>query len=172
MNCLECHGLLRKKNVDSDYQAKLITPFCTLGIRTDEHCVVEIVFLPKSHRESAPRTRIAEEVCVQVRRYIADAAFRFDLPLRRAGTEFRRRVWEKIAAIQAGRTRTYGEIAAEISSAPRAVGQACGANCHPLAIPCHRVVAVNGIGGFARSGGGFLLSAKRWLLEHEHSLGC
>ena len=49
----------------------------------------------------------------------------------------------------------------------RAVGQACGDNRLPIVIPCHRVVAADGIGGFAHATGGYLLEAKRWLLAHE-----
>jgi O-6-methylguanine DNA methyltransferase len=56
-------------------------------------------------------------------------------------------------------------------NAPRAVGQACGANPYPLVVPCHRVVATGGgLGGFNRQGGGFLLDVKRWLLTHENCL--
>ena len=73
----------------------------------------------------------------------------------------------KISAIEAGRTRSYGELARELRSAARAVGQACGANPLPLVVPCHRVLAAGGIGGFAHSEGGFLLEVKRWLLAHE-----
>jgi methylated-DNA-[protein]-cysteine S-methyltransferase len=47
------------------------------------------------------------------------------------------------------------------------VGQACGANFFPLAIPCHRVVSSTGIGGFARNDDGFHIAIKRWLLAHE-----
>jgi len=76
-------------------------------------------------------------------------------------------VWAKIAAIGAGRTRSYGELARELRSAPRAVGQACGANPIPIVVPCHRVLAAGGIGGFAHHEGGFHLAIKRWLLAHE-----
>jgi methylated-DNA-[protein]-cysteine S-methyltransferase len=71
--------------------------------------------------------------------------------------------------IAAGKTRTYGELAAELRSSARAVGGACGANPIPVVVPCHRVIAAGGaIGGFmgARSEG-FELGIKRWLLEHE-----
>jgi methylated-DNA-[protein]-cysteine S-methyltransferase len=55
-----------------------------------------------------------------------------------------------------------------VESAPRAVGGACGANPLPLIVPCHRVVAVNGLGGFnARKDGVDWLPIKRWLLNHE-----
>jgi methylated-DNA-[protein]-cysteine S-methyltransferase len=51
------------------------------------------------------------------------------------------------------------------------VGQACGSNWYPLIIPCHRVTAASGIGGFARHDGGFHQNVKRWLLRHEQVPG-
>ena len=50
---------------------------------------------------------------------------------------------------------------------PRAVGQACRANPCPIVVPCHRVVAVKGLGGFAGDRDGRKLAIKRWLLRHE-----
>jgi methylated-DNA-[protein]-cysteine S-methyltransferase len=100
--------------------------------------------------------------------YLNDPAFAFDLPLRPAGTPFQRRVWAEIATIPSGETHTYGQLAISLKNAPRAVGQACGANPYPVVVPCHRVVATGGrLGGFARERGGFLLDVKRWLLQHE-----
>ena len=66
------------------------------------------------------------------------------------GTAFQQAVWKQLQKIPRGQTRTYGEIAAAIGrpNAVRAVGTACGANPIPLFIPCHRVVARNGLGGF------------------------
>jgi len=72
-----------------------------------------------------------------------------------------------MCAIPRGRTRTYGELAAELGGEARAVGQACGDNRLPIVIPCHRVVAADGIGGLGHATGGYLLEAKRWLLMHE-----
>jgi methylated-DNA-[protein]-cysteine S-methyltransferase len=69
--------------------------------------------------------------------------------------------------IPRGKTRTYGELAKALNGEARAVGQACGDNKLPVVIPCHRVVAADGIGGFAHATGGYLLEAKRWLLAHE-----
>jgi len=82
-----------------------------------------------------------------------------------AGTEFQRAVWQAMLRIPSGRTRSYGELAAEIGNpqAVRAVGGACGANPIPVLVPCHRVLAAGGkIGGF--SGG---LDWKRKLLARE-----
>jgi O-6-methylguanine DNA methyltransferase len=80
------------------------------------------------------------------------------------GTGFQRAVWNEIKKIPRGQTRTYGEIAAAIGhpKAVRAVGTACGANPLPVFIPCHRVTAKNGLGGF---GGG--LPWKILLLKTE-----
>ena len=84
------------------------------------------------------------------------------------GTAFQRQVWQAIAAIPAGETKTYGELARAIGNpgAVRAVGTACGRNPLPLFIPCHRVVAANGgIGGFSAG-----LPWKRLLLSIERPI--
>uniref|UniRef100_UPI00145D05CA methylated-DNA--[protein]-cysteine S-methyltransferase n=1 Tax=Aromatoleum evansii TaxID=59406 RepID=UPI00145D05CA len=111
---------------------------------------------------------LAERAATQLLEWLDDPDRPFDLPLAERGTAFQRRVWSAIAAIPRGAHRTYGEIAAEIGSAARAVGQACGANPFPIIVPCHRVMAAGGgIGGFANSTGGYLLDTKRWLLRFE-----
>lgn len=142
-------------------------PFGLVGVRTEGDSVAEIVYLPRSAGELAPRNRTADNVCEQIARYLADPDFSFDLPLGPAGTPFQREVWRLISAIPRGLTRSYGELAQELGSSPRPIGQACGANRFPLAIPCHRVVAAGGIGGFAHHDAGFHVAVKRWLLRHE-----
>jgi len=140
--------------------------FC-LGVRCDDDAITEIVYL-EPRTELKPHGRLAKEAVRQLRAWLKDPRFEFTLPLQPKGTPFQRRVWEGIAAIPAGATLTYGELAQAIGSGPRAVGNACGANPYPLVVPCHRVVAANqGLGGFARQRGGFLLEVKRWLLAHE-----
>lgn len=129
--------------------------------------VAEVSFLPDQTRPREPGNPLAERACAQVERYLRDSAFRIRLPLKPVGTVFQRRVWDAIAAIPLGQTRRYGDIARELHSAARAVGQACGENRFPLVIPCHRVVSASGIGGFAHEDGGYLLRIKRWLLAHE-----
>lgn len=61
---------------------------------------------------------------------------------------FQERLREALLDIPVGQVRTYGELAVELSSGPRAVGQALGANPVPIFVPCHRVLAINGLGGF------------------------
>lgn len=151
---------------DPAYQAVVSTPTFSLGVRCSEDEVLGIDYI-EPRAEVAPRGLLAKEAVRQLRAYLKDPHFEFTLPLAPAGTAFQKRVWEGIAAIPAGRTRTYGEMATALRSGPRAVGNACGANPYPLVVPCHRVVATQGLGGFARQRGGFLLEVKRWLLAHE-----
>ncbi|MBI4989572.1 MAG: methylated-DNA--[protein]-cysteine S-methyltransferase [Rhodocyclales bacterium] len=154
--------------MSAEFDAVLKTPFGALGVRTEDDAVTEIRFLPPGTPARQPRNALAKHACAQLAAYLADPASGFDLPLKAAGTEFQRNVWRAIAAIPPGRTLTYGEIAKRLKSAPRAVGQACGRNPYPVAVPCHRVVASGGgLGGFANARGGYLLDTKRWLLAHE-----
>ncbi|TCT21332.1 methylated-DNA--[protein]-cysteine S-methyltransferase [Thiobaca trueperi] len=103
----------------------------------------------------------------QLHAYFSDGSARFELPLALSGTAFQQRVWAVLRTIPSGETRTYGEVARVLGSAARAVGQACRANPCPIVVPCHRVVAVQGLGGFSGDTSGSRLAIKRWLLHHE-----
>jgi len=141
-----------------------------LGIRTAGDSLTGIDYLPRGAATLAPLTRFAERVCRQIERYLDDPRFRFDLPFAYRGTDFQCRVWRAIHDIPSGRTLSYVDIARRLRTAPRPVGGACGANRIPLVIPCHRVVASGGIGGFMHSRRGPGIEIKRWLLEHEGAL--
>jgi len=139
-----------------------------LGIRTSAGALVGIEYLPKGERPQAPTEALAERACRQIERYLADAQFRFSLPLAPEGTPFRRRVWDTLSQIPIGESRTYGELARQLHTAPRAIGGACGANPIALVIPCHRVVGTQGsLGGFMGVTEGDPIAIKRWLLAHE-----
>ena len=151
------------------FSAIVAAPFGAVGICTSQGLVSELVYLPPRFDEQAPTDPVAERAAEQVARYLLRADTVFDLPLAPAGTAFQRRVWGAISAIPIGDVLTYGEVARLVQSAPRAVGQACGANWFPLIIPCHRVTAAGGLGGFSNDGDlqGFHVGVKRWLLAHE-----
>ena len=140
-----------------------------VAVATREGRVVGIRYLPPSAAELPPRSELAERAARQLERYLEDPDAKFDLPLLVEGTGFQRRVWDAMCSIPRGRTMTYGEMARKLEGEARAVGQACGDNRLPIVIPCHRVVAADGIGGFSHSTGGYLIEAKRWLLLHESS---
>ncbi len=103
----------------------------------------------------------------QVVAFLEGKRRRFDLPLDLRGTDFQRAVWEAVAAIPFGETRSYAEVAAGVGRprAVRAVGAANGANPLPLVVPCHRVVQSDGkLGGY---GGGLPLKKRLLALEHD-----
>ncbi len=150
-----------------NYQAILAAPFAKLGVRCTVDAVLGIEFLPANTKTLPPKNALAKEACAQLERYLADADFHFDLPLRHDGTEHQRKVWLTMQAIRCGQTLTYGELAVQIGSSARAVGQACGNNSIPIVIPCHRVVSKAGLGGFMHRADEGALDIKRWLLAHE-----
>lgn len=152
------------------YQAIAAGPGFAIGVLCTEEEIVALHYLPPQLGQP-PTNLLAAEALRQIDAYFADPGFPFSLPLRPTGTPFQRRVQAEIARIPSGETRSYGEVAKAIRSAPRAVGGACGANPFPLAIPCHRVVAAGGaLGGFGgkdEADGDWLIDVKRRLLEHE-----
>ena len=149
------------------YDVVIDFPKFKLGVKTREERVVEIIYLPLSAQSLLPKTPLAARAAKQLEHYRENPDATFDLPLLIEGSPLERAVWDAMCAIPRGRTRTYGELARELGADARAIGQACGDNRLPIVIPCHRVVAADGIGGFAHSTGGYLLEAKRWLLMHE-----
>ncbi|MFZ6691664.1 methylated-DNA--[protein]-cysteine S-methyltransferase [Undibacterium sp. SXout20W] len=151
------------------FSAILHAPFGAMGIRVEDQQLAELVYLPPRFKEKAPLDGVSEQVMEQICAYFDNPDYRFQLPMKPVGTAFQHRVWQAISAVPRGEVATYGQIARHIRSAPRAVGQACGANWYPLVIPCHRVTAAGGLGGFAHHDDetGFHLGVKRWLLAHE-----
>jgi methylated-DNA-[protein]-cysteine S-methyltransferase len=113
------------------------------------------------HRDDGAFAAAAE----QLRAYFAGDLTRFDLELDLQGTEFQRRVWNKLLSIPYGKTTTYGRLATELGDpkAMRAVGLANGRNPISIIVPCHRVIGADG--SLTGYGGG--LTRKQWLLAHE-----
>lgn len=95
---------------------------------------------------------LLDEAALQMQAYFDRRLTRFDLPLD-WGDGLHAQVRRAMAAIPMGETRTYGQIAKAVGAPAQAVGQACGANPLPVLIPCHRVLAASGLGGFSARGG-------------------
>jgi methylated-DNA-[protein]-cysteine S-methyltransferase len=115
--------------------------------------------LARGHNAVLERTRI------QLEEYFTGTRREFDLPLEPRGTEFQRRVWQRLTRIGYGDTTTYGALAAELGNpkGSRAVGLANGSNPIPIVIPCHRVIGADG--SLTGYGGG--LHRKQALLDLE-----
>lgn len=89
------------------------------------------------------------------------------LKLLKQGSDYRNKVWAELCRIPFGATITYSALARRIGSAARAVGNACRDNPFPLIIPCHRVVSVSGMGGYAGKTDGDFMTIKARLLDFE-----
>jgi methylated-DNA-[protein]-cysteine S-methyltransferase len=107
---------------------------------------------------------VLKDTAAQLEEYFAGERTEFDVPMELDGTTFQKEVWAELTRIPYGETISYGELARRVGrpKGPRAVGQANGRNPIPIIVPCHRVLAGNGIGGY---GGG--LPMKRTLLAVE-----
>ena len=141
------------------------SPVGNLVIDEDRDAVVAIRWADENAGNGSPLLALAAR---QLDAYFAGALTDFDLPLRPTGSDFERSVWAAMQDIPFGETRCYGDLAAAIRSAPRAVGGACGRNPIPIVIPCHRVLAKSGMGGYSGAGG---LATKKALLALEGALG-
>jgi methylated-DNA-[protein]-cysteine S-methyltransferase len=111
--------------------------------------------------------KVAAHFSAQFECYFRGELADFDGPLASADTRFRGQVRAGLRAIPAGTTLTYGALAKKLESAPRAVAGACRANPLPLVVPCHRVIAAGGAGGYMGQMAGTALEYKCWLLRHE-----
>jgi methylated-DNA-[protein]-cysteine S-methyltransferase len=143
------------------------TPVGRLVLECDGDVLIG-VWLPSEQRHGRRDVDdvppVLKETANQLEEYFAGERTEFDLPMEMDGTDFQREVWAELTRIPYGQTISYGELARRVGrpNGPRAVGQANGRNPIPIIVPCHRVLAGNGIGGY---GGG--LPLKRALLAIE-----
>ncbi len=155
-----------------NFQAVMALPFAIIGLRFAQGKLMSLEYL-ETMAEAGSDDPVVKSVCLQIQQYLASAAspFVFDVAMQISGTAFQKKVLRELSLIPYGETVTYGEIAKKLNSSPRAVGNACRRNPIPLIIPCHRVVAANGLGGYDGDTAGGRLSIKRFLLQHEKASG-
>ena len=149
------------------YDAVIAAPFGRLGVTLQDERLADIDFLGARFPLHAPKEASARRVCRALNIYLQNPKTKFRLPLETGGSDFQRRVWRAMQRIPVGKVLSYGELARRLKTGSRAVGNACRANPIPIVIPCHRVVAANGKGGFMGKTGGRALVIKDWLLTHE-----
>jgi methylated-DNA-[protein]-cysteine S-methyltransferase len=140
------------------------SPVGQLTIDEEDDAIVAIRWADEPAGNGSP---LLAEAARQLDAYFAGQRSHFDLPLAPAGSPFEARVWSAMQLIPYGETRSYGDLASMIGSAPRPVGRACGHNPIPIVIPCHRVLARGGLGGYSGQGG---LATKQSLLTLEGAL--
>jgi len=152
-----------------DYSAVAATPWAAvkLGIRVVDEAITAVDFLPAGADEFIANDHLAAEAVRQLGNYFRDPRRGFMLPLAPSGTAFQQAVWLALQRIPVGTTSSYSALARRLGSSARAVGGACRANRIAVIIPCHRVVAAQGLGGFMGATSGRRLDIKRYLLFHE-----
>ncbi|MFQ5658945.1 MAG: methylated-DNA--[protein]-cysteine S-methyltransferase [Gammaproteobacteria bacterium] len=149
------------------YDVVYRSPLACLGLKMDGACLTALDWLPASSTELPAQSGPAQSVCETLDAYFesATAVQDHDCLFSLRGTEFQRRVWQALQRIPVGLVMTYGELARKLNTGSRAVGQACRSNPVAVLIPCHRVIAANGLGGYM--GDKRQLRIKQWLLTHE-----
>ena len=155
------------KRSSADYDLVLASPVGRLGVRLAHATVSRLDYLPASAPLQAPQTRFARRVARAIEHYFTHPARAIELPLMLEGTPFQRRVWSALQTIPAGETRTYAALAEQLDSGARAVGNACRRNPVSIIVPCHRVVAAGGMGGYGGRTDPRGIWRKHWLLAHE-----
>lgn len=159
-----------KKPATHEFDAVVTAPFGAVGIQVEHDYLTGLRLIPQAQAENVAEycadQPFVQHAALTIQRYLADASVPLDIPFVLQGTPFQQRVWRVMQEIPLGEVWSYGELAERVHSGPRAVANVCGANLLPLLIPCHRIVAKQGLGGFMK-GVAQGLEIKRWLLQHE-----
>ena len=150
------------------YSLVIDSPLGRLGVLVADQQLHRLDYLAASTRRRAAASAFEYRVVQALEDYFDNPQSTFSLPVVLAGTAFQQRVWQALRKIPSGDTLTYGELAARLGSGARAVGNACRRNPVSIIVPCHRVVAAGGVGGYSGSTAGPEISRKRWLLQHEN----
>lgn len=153
------------------YQAIMASPLpgnpC-LGLKIQGDSLMSIDFLEQGYASFVGDEAGAAQAVESLQHYFSygppGTAEPVLLPV---GTPFQQRVWAHLRVIPPGQAISYGELARRLNSSARAVANACRANPIPILIPCHRVVAATGLGGYMGETAGNALAIKHWLLQHE-----
>ena len=146
------------------YVAVFDGPIGKIWVESDGLLITRVSFDALRGR-SAKEPLVLTDAQKQLQAYFDRKRRKFDLPVQRLGTRFQKLVLDAVDDIPFGKTMTYQAIGDRIGgkAIARTVGNACGRNPVPVIVPCHRVIAVDGlltgyVGGLWR---------KRWLLQHE-----
>ncbi|MDH5648758.1 MAG: methylated-DNA--[protein]-cysteine S-methyltransferase [Gammaproteobacteria bacterium] len=143
------------------------SPIGPIGLSLQSDKLRALEFVSASRALRTPAIASAKKVSRQLVKYFSNPKHIFDLELVLEGTPFQKKVWRELIKIPAGKVTTYGDLAEKLGSSARAVGNACRANPIPIIVPCHRVIARSGLGGYMGKTSGSKFDIKCWLLAHE-----
>ncbi|MDQ8039742.1 MAG: methylated-DNA--[protein]-cysteine S-methyltransferase [Rickettsiella sp.] len=157
----------KAKSKHLDFTAIIQTPLGKLGIFASSF-LKQLDFLQDDNTPLyTSKDTLVCQIIREINQYFDSPNFQFTIPYQVTGTVFQKRVWNTLRDLPVGKTTTYGTLAKTLNTGARAIGNACRTNPLPLLIPCHRVLAKNGLGGFGGDRTGKKVAIKQWLLNHE-----
>lgn len=143
------------------------SPLGRVGIATLRGGLSRLMSLSaRQHSIESPEPLVGQ-IMVRLREFFDDSTVPLNIRLCLYGTQIQRRVWRALQRIEVGSVCTYGALGRRLGTSARAVGNACWANPVRIVVPCHRVVAIGGVGGFAGHSSRRLVGINRWLLRQE-----
>jgi len=143
------------------------SPVGKLGICVEGKTLSRLVFLSGRYHLRQPGCAETSRVQQSILEYFDNPHCSPEIDVQLSGTDFQRKIWRALRLIPAGKVITYGVLAERLGTSARAIGNACRRNPVPIVVPCHRVVAQHGLGGFAGDHQGRLVRVKHWLLQAE-----
>jgi methylated-DNA-[protein]-cysteine S-methyltransferase len=146
----------------------IASPIGKLGLTIVNNKLTKIVFLPSKVSLFCTKSSATKQFIAEIKKYFRNPRLGFKLSTQTKGTPLQQKIWRTIKKIPCSKTVTYGELAQKIGTNPRVIGNACRRNPIPIIIPCHRVVATTGYGGYCGSSHKDFLKIKKWLLNHEY----
>ena len=153
-----------------EFQYVLPSPVGKLGLVVSEQSVRYLSYVGDQCKVKIPKNGMAYSVYQQLLEYFQQKRKKFDLPLSPLGTDYQKRVWQRLLKISYGESLTYGDMAEHLDSGPRAIGNACRWNPISIIVPCHRVVSKTDIGGYTGKVAGMTVERKILLLKMEGGL--
>jgi methylated-DNA-[protein]-cysteine S-methyltransferase len=147
--------------------ARIATPIGVLELFAEGNMLASCRILPQETPEMRDgESELLDQAVLQMQDWFAGKRQDFDLPLQPLASPRGEALRAGIISVPYGQTLTYGGLAAQIGSAPRAVGQACKRNPFPIIVPCHRVTTAAGPDNYS---GGSGVETKAWLLDFEQA---
>ena len=139
-----------------------------LGIVVTNNQIAKIDYLSSKACLISPKNLITRRVVAKIKKYFCNPKLKFDWAMNLNGTVLQVKIWQALQKIPSGKTITYGELARKIGTSPRVIGNACRRNPLPIIIPCHRVVAASGLGGYCDNINSGVVKIKERLLRYEN----
>lgn len=142
-------------------KAGLETPVGAFWVEARDEAVVSAGWGPVAEPGSGS---VLAQAIAELEAYFAGRLTAFEVPIRVEPKGLQGAVMQAMLDIPFGETRTYGDLSRVLGAPAQAIGQACGGNCIPILVPCHRILGASGLGGFSAPGG---VETKVALLKHE-----